>query len=95
MADQDVIWGGCPRPREVLASDEVDLDPSLDLWDAHGGLERGQRWGDCMRASRYQVGRLKDVDGLGGWRQYSAFDLEFTRDEPSFFPGCRPSRLPL
>ena len=45
MADQDDIWGGCPRPREVLASDEVDLDPSLDLWDAHGGLERGQSGG--------------------------------------------------
>ena len=26
MADQDDIWGGCPRPRGVLASDEVDLD---------------------------------------------------------------------
>ena len=26
MADQDDIWGGCPRPREVLASDEVNLD---------------------------------------------------------------------
>ena len=52
MADQDGIWGGCPRRREVLASDEVDLDPSLDLWDAHGGLERGQRWGDCKRSNR-------------------------------------------
>jgi hypothetical protein len=35
MADQDVIWGGCPRPREVLASDEVDLDlhtAATKLW---------------------------------------------------------------
>ena len=35
MADQDDIWGGCPRPREVLASDEVDLDlhtAATKLW---------------------------------------------------------------
>lgn len=35
MADQDDIWGGCPRPREVLASDEVNLDlhtAATKLW---------------------------------------------------------------
>eukprot|EP00326_Haptolina_ericina_P031875 CAMPEP_0181257070 /NCGR_PEP_ID=MMETSP1096-20121128/50051_1 /TAXON_ID=156174 ORGANISM="Chrysochromulina ericina, Strain CCMP281" /NCGR_SAMPLE_ID=MMETSP1096 /ASSEMBLY_ACC=CAM_ASM_000453 /LENGTH=69 /DNA_ID=CAMNT_0023355369 /DNA_START=30 /DNA_END=235 /DNA_ORIENTATION=+ len=30
MADQVGIWGGCPRRLEVLASDEVDLDPDPD-----------------------------------------------------------------
>ena len=31
MPDQVGIWGGCPRRLEVLASDEVDLDPDPDL----------------------------------------------------------------
>ena len=30
MADQVGIWGGCPLRREVLASDELDLDPDPD-----------------------------------------------------------------
>ena len=30
MPDQVGIWGGCPRRLEVLASDEVDLDPDPD-----------------------------------------------------------------
>ena len=35
MTDQDDIWGGCPRRRDVLASYEVDLDlltAATQLW---------------------------------------------------------------
>ena len=44
MPDQVGIWGGCPRRLEVLASDEVDLDPDPDLAKSN--------WRICARKIR-------------------------------------------
>ena len=55
MADQVGIWGGCPRRLEVLASDEVDLDPDPDL--AKNQLANSRRKNSEVQHERLQLRR--------------------------------------